>query len=597
MSKNVLSKNIKNFDSLILEQLKVRGPDGTNLVSDTSTNIQYGFTRLAIRAIDNGNQPYQNERFISAFNGELYNSDFLVSKIKEKFPTETIPDGDMQLLGLWLYLFGPEAISKTVGMFAGYITIGSKIFAFRDRVGEKPLYYGYFDDIFFISSVLPNTIYNKIALKENTILSGLSEYKISDSIYMLPPGSYIEVEQSDIIKQNAIKTHTYWEWPKRKHFISGDNFKNFKELAFESIRSQLVSDVGVSVLLSGGIDSGIVAAVARQEVGPTLQAFTLSFKGSEYDEAKSAIITSKHLKLKHEIIDVTYEDLALNVQSTLEAMDIPIFDTGALSLFTLSKEVSKFYKVSLTGDGGDELFRGYSLFDHILLLNLLIMLPMKTPISLFLKIINKYFSSTEDYLGIELKAKRALSVTSNKKLSPFLGAIGPIGGTDLFELISKKFVHQSGNDRKIITRSALEQYYVNEILPKIYLVKSDRMSMVHGLELRAPLLDYRVIESAFDLAEININFKKRKAHLKNIGKELLPKQILNAKKHGFSLPFHKVVKYLDMPQWKSYQSDEELAEFVKIWLSAKNGIESAAIPAWNLLVKEHFFNKSNQGFA
>jgi len=186
MSKNVLSKNIKNFDSLILEQLKVRGPDGTNLVSDTSTNIQYGFTRLAIRAIDNGNQPYQNERFISAFNGELYNSDFLVSKIKEKFPTETIPDGDMQLLGLWLYLFGPEAISKTVGMFAGYITIGSKIFAFRDRVGEKPLYYGYFDDIFFISSVLPNTIYNKIALKENTILSGLSEYKISDSIYMLP---------------------------------------------------------------------------------------------------------------------------------------------------------------------------------------------------------------------------------------------------------------------------------------------------------------------------------------------------------------------------------------------------------------------------
>jgi len=590
---NNTSGNTNEFDSLTLNELKSRGPDGTFIIDKYSENIVFGFTRLAIRAINDGNQPYQDERFISVFNGELYNTDFLTKEINLKFPEEDVPSGDMQLLGLWIYLFGIQAITKVVGMFAGYIKIESKIFAIRDRVGEKPLYYGFHEDIFFISSILPKRVYDSTIVDDYTFISGITKNNLSNSLHILPPGSYFEIDQITIFNTKKISIFKYWQWPKRNKFSNGDSFKDFKNILIESIKSQLVSDVGLSVLLSGGIDSGIVAAVARQELGSELQAFTLSFENSDYDEARLAKITSKHLKLKHEVFQITYEDLATNVQPTLEAMDIPIFDTGALSLFSLTKEVSKSHKVSLSGDGGDELFRGYSLFDHLFVLNFVSKFPIKALLNLSARLISKYISSSEDYLGLELKVKRALSITSNKNLNPILGAISPIGGTELFDLISKRLKIYPETYPKVTTQKILERFYYDEILPKVYLVKADRMSMIHGLELRAPLLDYRVIESAFDLSEANIRFKGRKADLKKLGKDFLPSQILDSKKHGFSTPFHKVVKYLEMPQWKSCESEEEFNRFVEIWEKSKEGNEWASIPAWNLLVKEHFFNRGN----
>ena len=174
----------------------------------------------------------------------------------------------------------------------------------------------------------------------------------------------------------------------------------------------------MGILLSGGIDSGLVAALARKEMGSSLVAFTLSFKGSVYDESKLARETSRHLKLKHEVIEIDFEELAENVKPTLEAMDVPIFDSGCLSLYTISKAVSKHNKVALTGDGGDELFRGYSIFRHSLILNLMANLPSKFLIEAMSEIFMKKSNSGEQYLGLELKARRALSISSNRGLNP-----------------------------------------------------------------------------------------------------------------------------------------------------------------------------------
>jgi asparagine synthetase B (glutamine-hydrolysing) len=140
---------LDDFDSKNIDQIIKRGPDGISIYKSSNSQVVYGFTRLAIRALQSGDQPFIEGRFVSAFNGEVYNCEYLIEQIILKFPTEIIPESDTKILGLWLYLFGPDSINEVIGMFAGYIHVGSKIYGFTDRVGEKPLYYGFFEDVFF----------------------------------------------------------------------------------------------------------------------------------------------------------------------------------------------------------------------------------------------------------------------------------------------------------------------------------------------------------------------------------------------------------------------------------------------------------------
>ena len=589
-------ENLEDFDSFDkanLGQLSCRGPDGIFQKKEYSGRISFGFTRLGIRSLKEGNQPYGDQRFTSVFNGEIYNHNHLKNLIFEKFPEEVIPTGDMQLLGLWLYLFGPSAIKEVVGMFAGYLKVDDKVYAFRDRAGEKPLFYGFINNSFIISSNLPKNLGDKYIFSNLELISGFNDGQFGDKFFSLMPGTYLELDLQGLSTDKSIKLHTFWVWPQRKMFFHHNRQgNNFESTVINSVKSQLVSDVGMGILLSGGIDSGLVAALARKEMGSSLVAFTLSFKDSVYDESKLARETSKHLKLKHEVIEIDFEELAENVKPTLEAMDVPIFDSGCLSLYTISKAVSKHNKVALTGDGGDELFRGYSIFKHSLILNLIANLPSKFLIEAMSEIFTKKSNSGEQYLGLELKVRRALSIASNRGLNPLFAALGPLGGTDLYDQICSELSVNLKKKSRYLSKNEIEQYYVREILPKVFLVKSDRMSMAHGLELRAPLLDYRVIESAFRFTALNLTFLPSKGELKKMANKHLPKSVLNAPKHGFSVPFQNVMKHLDTPNWKSHRSNAELNEFKKVWSLARQGNESAAIPAWNILVREHFFSRS-----
>jgi len=586
-------EELEAFDEINLKQLGCRGPDGTFQKKEKSGQVCFGFTRLGIRSLKDGNQPYGDQRFTAVFNGEIYNYNYLKNLIVENFPEEAIPLGDMQLLGLWLYLYGPTAIKQVVGMFAGYVKIDNKIYAFRDRAGEKPLFYGFIDNSFIISSNLPKDLGDNYVISNLELISGFNDGQFGSTFFSLMPGTYLEFTLQGLSTDKSVKLHTFWVWPKRKLFFDQNQRRNnFESTVTNSVKSQLVSDVGMGVLLSGGIDSGLVAALARREMGSPLVAFTLSFKGSVYDESKLARETSKHLKLKHEVIEIDFEELAKNVNPTLEAMDVPIFDSGCLSLYTLSKAVSKHNKVALTGDGGDELFRGYSIFQHALILNLMANLPFKFLIEAVSEILLKKSNSSEEYLGLELKARRSLSIASNQELNPLFAALGPLGGTDLYDQICSELSVNMKKKPRYLSKNEIEQFYVKEILPKVFLVKSDRMSMAHGLELRAPLLDYRVIESAFRFTALNLAFLPSKGQLKKMAIKYLPKSVLNAPKHGFSVPFQHVIKHLDIPDWKSHKSYTELNEFNKVWSLARQGNESAAIPAWNILVREHFFSRS-----
>jgi asparagine synthase (glutamine-hydrolysing) len=585
------NKNITKFDDQNLRQIEVRGPDKLTIYEDLDLEIIYGFARLAIRSINSGNQPWVEGRFISAFNGEVYNTKQLKSKIQCAYPEELIPDSDTHLLALYLFLFGPGSISEVAGMYAGYIKVDTKIYLYRDRVGEKPLYYGFHENTFFISSNLPKEIYRYEQVSNYTLISGLNDYNISNKVSALSPGTYIEVDINNLFTKPNIAVNKYWAWPKRNRFISQSNLKTFESVITKSIESQLISDVGMSVLLSGGIDSGIVAAIARDKYGPTLESFTLAFDNSAYSEAKNAANTANHLNLKHQTINVSFEELAENVGHALEAMDTPIFDTGALSLFLLCKKIASTQKVSLTGDGGDELFRGYSIYSHTFVLNVLSNIPLGPLFYTYGKYLDWSSDKKDKYLGTELKFRRAWSVNSNRGINPLFGALGPFGGTDLFNNICTQNNFKMLNQKKILTKKAIEKFFINEVLPKIYLVKADRMSMYNGVELRAPLLDYQVIESAFGFSELSTTFKSKKHQLKKLASKYLPIETLNSSKHGFSAPFHKVVKFLDLPEWKSPRNEEEFELYNRIWLEAQKGMESASLPAWSLLVHEHFYRR------
>jgi len=585
------NQSILDFDSENIKQIALRGPDELVTHENVNLKIMFGFSRLAIRSLNSGKQPFIEERFTSAFNGEVYNYDELKTKIESTFPNEYVPESDTHTLGLFLFLFGPQSISDVIGMFAGYLQIGSKIYAYRDRVGEKPLYYGFYQNSFFISSNLPKAAVSNELISDFTLISGLPSDDISQDVLAVSPGTYLEIELENLFTKKNFIVKRYWNWPRRNKFINKSKLGSFESTVVKSIESQLVSDVGMSVLLSGGVDSGIVAAIARKEFGTTLQSFTLAFKDSGYSEASQAIRTAHHLDLKHEIVNISFEELASNVNQVLDAMDIPIFDTGALSLFSLCKKISSDQKVSLTGDGGDELFRGYRVFDNALALSILSNIPLNVFISFCIDLIGRYGGKNDSYIGAELMLRRARSVNSNRTINPLFGAIGPLGGTELFDLVSRRNDFSVSRREIAVTKKTIEIFFIKEVLPKIYLAKSDRMSMSNGLELRSPLLDYRVIESAFGFSEINFYFKSRKQQLKKIASKYLPSEVINAKKHGFSTPFHKVVKFMDTPNWQSPQNRQELILFNKIWFDAKNGVESAGIPAWSLLVRENFYRR------
>jgi asparagine synthase (glutamine-hydrolysing) len=163
--------------------------------------------------------------------------------------------------------------------------------------------------------------------------------------------------------------------------------------------------------------------------------------------------------------------------------------------------------VSLTGDGGDELFRGYRVFDNALALSILSNIPLNIFISFCIDLIGRYGGKNDSYIGAELMLRRARSVNSNRTINPLFGAIGPLGGTELFDLVCRRNDFSVSRREIAVTKKTIENFFIKEVLPKIYLAKSDRMSMSNGLELRSPLLDYRVIESAFGFSEINFYFK------------------------------------------------------------------------------------------
>ena len=581
-----------HLDSRRLNLISHRGPDGSKLIK-IEKNMVIGFTRLAIRALELGDQPHHFLTGISAINGELYNQD----EIKSRLTSSSVPEGDMQILGEYLGEYGIGAIKDADGMFAGFLidSLRNQVHIFRDKVGEKPLFYRITDSHL---EVMSENLFDELQRPDPVINSKRAligflpeKSKSSSNVERVTPGTYITFD----INTFQFYENRYWKWQKRPQGsvkYSAPELKNFRTLLYDSVESRLVADVPVASLLSGGIDSAIITKVAQDILGYPIPAFTLAFKNSVYDESKMARLTAKAIGCDLEVIEMDPETISKLVPICVESMREPILDSACLSLYSLSSIVSKNFIVALTGDGGDELFQGYSLFKNLKFLRFAVRNPKlsQLAINLALSMPNRLYRKT--YISSLMKLERVDSVLKHSGLNPLVLALSPLGGTRLLDdlIDCMNFELRKGLSGSAITISAenLEDYYRNEVLPHLYLEKSDRMSMAHGLELRAPLLAPSLIEFANNIPQSEILNGESKVLLRKLASEFLPSEVLATKKHGFSPPLFEIVKHLEEPSWKLEDLGLTKDALQMNWRMAIEGKENASYAAWATLVLNYY---------
>lgn len=570
---NIDDKNA--FLTPMMEAIRHRGPDGEGRFIDE--HVALGHLRLAIIDIDNGSQPFisNDGRFVAIYNGEIYNYLELRQRLIAKgYKLKTYSDTEVLL-----YTFidmGKEIVNIINGMFAFaiYDKETKKTFFARDHFGIKPLYY-YSDqnNLVFaseIKSILKHpsvtnqpdydSIYEyltfQFVLKDKTLFSNIQK---------LEPGHYMEVDGAG----NIIEETEYWNAQYNVNTSKNkDEFTDELLLLIEnSLSIQVRSDVPVGAYLSGGIDSSTIAVMAAKNYYGELKTFTGGFKDSgPYDESSYAQLVSKSINGDHHEIFPNADDFVDNISKLVYHMDEPGGGPGLFPQYMVSKLASEHVKVVLGGQGGDEIFGGYTRYAVAYLEQCL-----KGAI----------FETQEEGQHVVTLSSIIENLPSLRQYVPMIKGQFSAG---LFDEMDKRYYHivdRSPNLHKIykgdfLTKRNEERIFNNfssvfnaadtssffnkmtyfdmkTLLPTLLQVE-DRMSMAVSLESRVPLLDKRIVELATSMPPtMKFSGGKTKHMLIESVKNILPKQIIERKdKMGFPVPINE---WLKQGKLKNYVGD------------------------------------------
>ena len=511
--KNHEKKNIKIIKQMT-KTLKYRGPDQKGYYIDK--NILLGHRRLSIIDLKNGSQPYTYKGYTIVYNGEIYNAEKLKNKLKEKYTFETTCDTEVLLKG---YIEYKEKILNLIeGIYAFAIYKDNKLFLARDRVGVKPLFYTKIKDNFLfaseIKSLLKNKLVKPIINKESLqeILS-LSPSRIPGSgvfknIKELRPGHYM------IYENDKITIKRYWNI---KEKINKDNYetatKKIEKYLTESIKRQMVSDVDIACLLSGGLDSSIITAIVAKNRNKTLDTYSIDYEDNDkyFQKTKFTVsqdndyikLMSETFKTNHYYKVITQHKLAKYLKESVIARDLPGMADIDSSLLWFSKQIKKKHKVILSGECADEIFGGYPWFYREEVRN------------------REYFPWLDsiDYRNKLLKKE----LQEKLKLKEFMKT--------QYDNILKEVP---------ITKNKEEQIYKNlfylnmtYFMPTL-LERKDRMTMRGSIEARVPFADTKLIEYLWNLPwEYKFHNNTEKGILRDAYKDLLPKEIVTRKKNPY----------------------------------------------------------------
>ncbi len=541
----------------MLESIKHRGPDSDGTWQDTQTNVVLGHKRLAILDLsESGHQPMisHSGRYVITLNGEIYNYLELKSEIESENNINWKGSSDTEVLLELIELYGLKvALEKCIGMFAFalYDKNELKLFIARDRIGEKPLYY--FTDthsFVFASELKPimkfpsfNKEINSTALNEFLNLSYINHpNSIFENTYKLEPGYYLDLEVNNF----TFTKHCYWDSDKLSKFGDGieldlsyeESVNKLDNLIENSVKMQMRTDVPFGAFLSGGVDSSLVVALMQKNSTTKINTFSIGFEDKRYDESVFAKSVADHIGTNHTDLILTNDDLSKVVSLIPKMYDEPFADSSQIPTYLVSKLAKEKVTVSLSGDGGDELFYGYNhyfLFYKILSFTSGI---KEIPLKLFIKFIKSLFGNKLYFLSKEL------NINNYNKILNFIKEKDLIEKYKIYFnlltnsiLINNNIIQDKNKPNYILKSDVFGYYDIKTILVNDILVKVDRAAMYNSLETRVPFLDKEVVEFSLRLP---YNYKYRNNKTKSVLRDVLyryvPSNLIERKKQGFSIP-------------------------------------------------------------
>ncbi|MEW5993267.1 MAG: asparagine synthase (glutamine-hydrolyzing) [Candidatus Zixiibacteriota bacterium] len=627
-----------------------RGPDDSGIWIDRAAGIGLAHRRLSIIDVSEaGHQPMlsRSERYVIAFNGEIYNH----LALREELAREGWRDGsgksaaplwrghsDTETLLAIIEAYGvAAALDRCVGMFAfalwdrqdGVVTLA------RDRLGEKPLYYGWVNGVLVFASELKalrqypgfraevsrDTL--ALYLRHNYIPAPWSIYR---DTWKLAPGSYVQFSTADSAPGNgdagsAGNVRAYWsalavarrgiEFPYQGS--EGEAVAELERILMESVRSQMMADVPLGAFLSGGIDSSIVVALMQAQSGSPVKTFTIGFDEAGYDEAGYARAVARHFGTEHTELYVTPRN-ALDVIPKLPSIyDEPFADSSQLPTYLLAELTRKHVSVALSGDGGDEVFGGYnrygmanSIWDRLRS----VPRPLRRALAGAMRALpaddmNRCFRVVERMLPRRLRYANA-----GDKLHKLAEILAVGRAEDVYvKLVSHcddpgQYVYDSVEPRTVLMNDAawlpsddfdLRMMYLDTVtyLPDDILVKVDRAAMAVGLETRVPLIDHRVVEFAWQLpAAMKVNPGGSKWILRKLLAKYLPMELFERPKMGFGVPIEHWLRG-PLREWgEALLDNERLARegyfnpdrVRALWNDHCSGKSNRAYMLWNVLM-------------
>ncbi len=529
-----------------------RGPDQQGVYQSTSCYL--GATRLKIVDLSAGDQPIYSEDRDTAivFNGEIYNHLEIRSTLEARghhFQTHCDTETVLHAFLEW----DTDCFERLRGMFAVAIWCESKqrLVLARDRMGIKPLYIAeQGEDLFFASELKGILIHPEI--ERRLSLEGLdcflsmnyvpSPWTLIDGIQKLPPGSWLEWKNGRINKQ------VYWRIPDMapSPMSLEDAKSELHRLLEQSVREHLMSDVPLCVWLSGGVDSTTILHYATEASSSKLRTFSISFSGYSFDESSYIGEVARHYGTEHEQLDLNPEqDLEGAIRELSYYSDEPSADSGALPVWFLSRLCKTRCTVAFSGEGADEVFGGYLTYRANRIAGQLQQVPAGA-VRLALRGLNAWPVSNEK-ISLEYKVKRLLQGSLLPAEQAHIYWNGTFSETEKAALLK---VPLPGALQNILSplRARLpgdgiapflefdQKYY----LPDDILVKSDRISMAHSVEVRPPFLDHRIIEFAARIpTKLKIRGDNQKYLLKELMRPKLRSSTTQRKKVGFDIPAHE----------------------------------------------------------
>ena len=529
-----------------------RGPDDQGTF--VTQGVGLGMRRLSIIDLVSGHQPISGEdgSVTIVFNGEIYN--FLELKPQlEAHGHRFMTHSDTEAIVHAYEEFGPECVAHLRGMFAFAIwDEGDRtLFLARDRVGKKPLYYTTTPSGTFVFGSELKTLLAHPRVERELDPQALDAYftlgyvpdplSIFRGIHKLPPGHYLT------LRNGGVTVKPYWDFdfresPQRSEV---DYLEELRSLLDESVRLRLISDVPLGAFLSGGIDSSTVVALMARHLGQPVKTFSIGFHEDSYNELQYARLTAKKFATDHHEFFVT-PDICSVVDELVWHFDEPFADSSAIPTYMVSKLARDHVTVVLSGDGGDELFAGYTRyvveqrrggFERLpKTLREGVMRPLSERLphatwgrnylhNISLGEIARYLDSVSVFTRLNRKLLYTTDFQSQLSTSNYAGS--------LFQAFADKIQTNDSLDRLLYIDS--KTYLPGDILTKV-----DRMSMAVSLEARAPLLDHKLIDFVTSIpSALKLAGLETKHLLKQAVKDLIPPQILNRPKQGFGVPIQE----------------------------------------------------------